>query len=107
MNIGRLNKRITIQQQTMGKDAGGEPSGSWIDVATVWAREMKVTGKVTTDDLARTVERNRTWQVRYRSGLATDMRVKVAADYYQVTDIRIIDRNSHLEIDGYHKSNWP
>lgn len=107
MNIGKLNKRITIQQQAAGKDAGGEATGAWSDVVTVWARELKLTGKESTDDMSRTVERSRTWQVRYRTGLTTDMRVKVVDDYYQITDIRIIDRNNHIEIDGFHKSNWP
>lgn len=106
MNIGKLNKRITIEQQASGRDDGGERTGSWNEVATIWARELKRAGKETTDDLATVVDRSRTFEARYRSDLTTDMRISYDSGYWQITDIRVIGLNDKLEIDAMHKSNW-
>ncbi len=38
MNAGLLNKRIVLQSPSGSRDALGERSTSWVDVATVWAR---------------------------------------------------------------------
>lgn len=37
MRIGRLNQRITIQRPSSTLDAYGQPTDSWVTVATVWA----------------------------------------------------------------------
>src|SRR6185437_14727664 len=37
MQIGLLNRRVQIQQQTATQDAFGQPQQTWTTMATVWA----------------------------------------------------------------------
>ena len=37
MNIGYMDRRITVQEDTGTANAYGEVSSTWSDVATVWA----------------------------------------------------------------------
>jgi SPP1 family predicted phage head-tail adaptor len=45
MNIGRLDKRITIQTLVAAQDAFGAPGAAWTMVATVWAELKDLTGR--------------------------------------------------------------
>jgi SPP1 family predicted phage head-tail adaptor len=48
LNAGDLKERITFQVRAAGKDALGQASGAWEDVAvqpTVWAKSAFVTGR--------------------------------------------------------------
>lgn len=38
ITAGQLDQRITLQSRAAGVDALGQPSGAWLDVATVWGR---------------------------------------------------------------------
>ncbi len=38
LTAGQLDQRLTLQQRATGNDVLGQPSGAWIDVATVWGR---------------------------------------------------------------------
>ncbi len=43
--IGVLDKRITIQQASITRDAIGGPVVTWMDVATVWAHVHPLAGR--------------------------------------------------------------
>lgn len=45
MQIGRLRHRITIQQQTVTRDAYGGETISWDTYATVWAQVTPASGR--------------------------------------------------------------
>ncbi len=45
MNIGRLDKRVTIQSGTTMKDVYGQPLETWSDIATVWASIQYIGGR--------------------------------------------------------------
>lgn len=45
MNIGRLDKRVTIQSRTTVKDVYGQPLDTWSDIATVWASIEYIGGR--------------------------------------------------------------
>lgn len=44
MNIGRFDKRITIQSRSATLDAYGQEIDSWSDVASVWANVKPISG---------------------------------------------------------------
>ena len=37
MDIGSLNRRVTVQQRSTALDAFGQALNTWLDVVTVWA----------------------------------------------------------------------
>ena len=45
MDIGKLDKRITLQSRSATLDDYGQQSNSWTDVATVWANIKPVSGR--------------------------------------------------------------
>ena len=45
MDIGKLDKRITLQSRSATIDDYGQQINSWTDVATVWANIKPVSGR--------------------------------------------------------------
>jgi SPP1 family predicted phage head-tail adaptor len=45
MDIGRFDKRITIQKRSATLDDYGQEINSWSDVATVWANVKPISGR--------------------------------------------------------------
>ena len=42
---GELTERVTLQSRSVAKDAYGQDTITWTDVATVWARVRAVSGR--------------------------------------------------------------
>lgn len=87
MNIGRLDRRITIQAAAAGQDAFGAPSTTWTVVATVWAELKDLTGR---EFLAAAAVQNVVQTkitIRYPGNAVTvlpGMRVVHGADIYNI-----------------------
>ena len=96
MNIGRLNKRITIQEQSSSYDAAGQPVESWSDFATVWADIKYNSGKETikADAMASTAKAS--IRIRYKQGINAGMRV-----VYQTTTYEILAVLPHVAEKRY------
>lgn len=45
MQIGKLDKRITLQNRSSTLDDYGQPINTWSDVATVWANIKPLSGR--------------------------------------------------------------
>lgn len=45
MQIGKLDKRITLQSRSSTLDDYGQEINAWVDVATVWANIKPVSGR--------------------------------------------------------------
>ena len=45
MDIGRFDKRITLQSRSATLDAYGQQIDSWSDIATVWANVKPIGGR--------------------------------------------------------------
>lgn len=84
MNIGRLNKRITIEQQSTAYDAAGQLVESWSTFATVWADIKFKSGSETikSDALVSTVPAS--IRIRYKQGITAGMRVKFKDSVYEI-----------------------
>ena len=78
MNIGKLDKRITLQNRPKTSDGqGGFKPGGWEDVVSVWAefrtpnvKELAITGTIASDLIWQIIIRRRAdvcrgWRVTY------------------------------------------
>lgn len=79
-----LDKRVTLQSLTAGRDAYGAPSTTWAPVATVWAsiadqtgREYMAAGGVQSAVITAIT-------IRYRSGVVAAMRAIAGDDVYNI-----------------------
>ncbi len=90
VNAGSLDKRITLQQRVSGKDARGQESTSWENLATlptVWARaeplrgrEYFAAGQVQSEVTVR-------FTIRYRADVEPTMRVLWRSQPYEIVSV--------------------
>jgi SPP1 family predicted phage head-tail adaptor len=84
MDIGKLSRRVTIQQQSTTQDAYGQPVQTWTDVATVWAEIKDLSGR---EFLAAAAGQSATTskiRVRFMDGILSSMRIVDGADIYNI-----------------------
>ena len=84
MRAGKLNSRVTVQQQSATQDALGQPVQTWTDVATLWASIVHVSGieAIKADALTSTVRAS--IQVRYNTAITAGMRAVSGATTYNI-----------------------
>jgi SPP1 family predicted phage head-tail adaptor len=102
MNIGFLDRRITVQvQSTATRNAFGEvpPSAAYTDVATVWAAlDNKSATNIEIAEQETTMNRV-TWRVRSSSVtrlVTPKYRIKYGDDYYNILAVQEVGRKNEL-----------
>lgn len=99
MDIGKLNKRITIQQQSLTYDDAGQQVESWSTFASVWADIKFKSGKETikADALASTVMAS--IRIRYKQGVNAGMRVQYKDEQYEILSIMPhVNENRYVDL---------
>ena len=97
MISARMDRQITIQQQTVTYDDYGEPQTSWFDLATVWA-EVRQQSARETWQAGKVVETEMAFKIRYRNGVNETCRVVYDGINYDITGVREIGRRDGLEV---------
>lgn len=94
MQSGRLRERVTIQQQSITRDASGEELITWSDVATVWAQVLPGASSERFQAAAgqRVAEVSHTVRIRFRAGITPKMRL--------VWETRVLEILSIVDPDG-------
>ena len=77
MNPGRLNRRITVQQQSSVQDEVGQPVQTWADHASLWA-DVRTQGGL---------EAIKAGGVRMVAGINAGMRVLLGESVYNITAV--------------------
>jgi len=85
----RLNKRVTIQRRSVGKDAAGQPIEGWENVISdgdgkCWAEIKDISGKEFVSATAEQASVTTRITIRHRPGLSSALRVGHGADLYDV-----------------------
>lgn len=90
--IGELRERVTLQAMASSISGAGDPTYTYTDVATVWARVQPVSASERTEGgrIAATGLYDMT--IRYRIGLNSKMRVLWRGRYLAFTDMINPDR---------------
>ena len=101
MNIGDLNKRITIQQASITPNTNGFEVETWTDFKTVWANVSNLFGREYYAAKEVKAETTVKFTIRYISGLTTDMRIAFNGKTYNITFIDNIKySNSYIQINA-------
>ena len=87
MDIGRLNRRIVIQEKTVTRDAYGGESISWTDVATVWAAVLPIRGREYVAIREAGAELTTRFVIRHRDGVTPAMRIAYGGGYYNIESV--------------------
>lgn len=83
----KLNRRVTLQRPSSGKDAVGQPITNWQDVVTIWAHIRNENGAQTIQAGAEVSKVKSSVRIRYRTGVTEDMRVLYGAVVYRIEAI--------------------
>jgi len=86
-NPGRLDRWITIQQNTTAQDSAGEPIKTWATFATVWAEVVPVGGTEIFQAQQFGAETVVKFRIRYRGDVTRAMRVNYDSDNFDITDV--------------------
>ena len=93
-----LNRSITIEQSTSGKDSFGAPTSTYTVLSTVWASMYirSVDSRFMTEGTLpiSTVE----WTIRYRNDVDIKCRIKHDGDYYKILSVEKVGRKESLKI---------
>lgn len=87
MEIGKLNRKITLQQIVEKRDEAGYPipsKGKWEDVATIWAERLPLRGREFFAAASVQHEHTVTYRIRYRKGVAVGMRIADEGRFYPI-----------------------
>lgn len=98
LQIGKMDRRITIEQPTQGVGPYGEPIETWMDLATVWANAYAGAGKEFVAARQVNAEVSMQFQIRWRSDLSTTMRIFYDGKYFDIVDIAEVGRHERLNI---------
>jgi SPP1 family predicted phage head-tail adaptor len=99
MKIGKLNKKIEIQQKTATTNEFGEPENSWETFNNVWARINSISAKeyFSAQGFEHTVTHKIT--IRFIKGIKPDMRINYNGKIFEITAIRNINEaNKWIEL---------
>ena len=87
MNIGALNKRITIQSPTLTSDGMGSQTTVWGDVAEVYAAIWPTSANEVVQANSSTMTITHRIRIRYRSGILASYRVKFGTRYFNIVSV--------------------
>ena len=87
MKAGKLRHRVTIKQKSVSRDSYGAEDITWQVVATVWAAVEPLQGREFIDGKQLQAERTTRIRIRYRSGVAPEMRVVFGSHVYDVQSV--------------------
>jgi SPP1 family predicted phage head-tail adaptor len=98
MQIGRLDRKITIESVTETRDGVGQPTETWSTFATVWATKKEMGGKEMMAANQTVAESAAIFTIRYLSGVTPKMRINYGGNIYDILSIAEKGRQNYLEI---------
>ena len=84
MNIGRMDRRITIQRKTVTRDANGSEVPTWADWKTVWASKADSGSREFRSAGALFAETTTLFGIRYLAGLTGQDRIVYRGVNYDI-----------------------
>lgn len=102
INIADLRTRITFQQPTLTKDAGGAQVQAWANISTVpevWARWVNAHGEAALNASADTSAQRAAVIIRYRTDVIPAWRIVKDSEAWQIISVDMVqDRNRWIEM---------
>lgn len=98
MEIGKLNRRVTIRKPAEGEYPDGQPMTGWTDVATVWANVRYLNGVETVKAGAVTSVAKASIRIRRRTDVTANMQVVLGATTFAIQAV-LPDEESRERLD--------
>jgi len=99
MEIGKLNKRITIQAYTTTENDMGDSISTWVDLGTVWANVTNLHGREYFAAMQVQAEKTVKFTIRCNKNINETMRIIFEGNNYNINFIDNIKYgNKFMEI---------
>lgn len=105
INIGQLNRRILIQQETATRGTSGQEILTWSDVANVWAKvSYPLTGSGESVEADQVIVTTTTeFVIRFRNGIDEKMRIVYNGSNFGIININETQERNHFLLIKAHK----
>lgn len=100
LNIGNMDRRITIERETETLKPSGDATKVWAPVATVWAEVLQQTASEFFTGYGEAETGTVIFRVRFRPGITTADRVNYDGTAYGIKEIKELGRRDALELRG-------
>jgi SPP1 family predicted phage head-tail adaptor len=100
LNIGSMDRRITIERQVETVSPSGAPRETWEPLATVWAEVLQQSANEFFTGYGEAETGTVIFRIRYRPGITTADRVTYDGVSYGLKEIKEIGRRDALELRG-------
>ncbi|MGP4690633.1 phage head closure protein [Agrobacterium cavarae] len=100
LNIGNMDRRITVERETETVAPSGSVVKSWTTVATVWAEVLQQSASEFFTGYGEAEIGTVIFRVRYRPGITTADRVTYDGTAYGIKEIKELGRRDALELRG-------
>lgn len=100
MNIGKLNKRISIIEQSTNQNSYGEVEDSWESILEVWANVKPLQGRELYLAKQTNAELTSKVTIRYTTSVSPDNRIKYGNRIFEIISppINVNEENRFLEL---------
>lgn len=98
MRAGRLDRRVTIQQRTLERNAYGEQVETWSTLATVWGQRQDLRGREFYAARQVVAEVTTVFRLRYRTDVTVLNRLVCEGVTYDINQVSELGRHDGLEI---------
>ena len=102
MKIAKMDRRITLERVTNGRDAVGGVSESWATLTTVWAERRNLKGRELMEAAQKSAEAEVLFVVRYSTVLGTVSaadRVKMGTEYFDVVSVTEVPGGRPVKVE--------
>lgn len=100
LNIGKMDRRITIERETETVKPSGSVVKAWTTVASVWAEVVQQSAPEFFTGFGEVEAGACVFRVRYRPGITTADRVTYDGRPFNIKEITEIGRRDALELRG-------
>lgn len=100
LNIGQLDRRISIERETETVTPSGSVVKAWAPIATLWAEVLQQTASEFFTGYGEAETGTVIFRVRYRPGITTADRVTYDGTAYGIKEIKELGRRDALELRG-------
>lgn len=100
INIGKMDRRITIDRQVETVKPSGDVVKTWMPLAVVWADVIQQTASEFFTGYGEAETGTVIFRVRYRPGITTADRVSYNGIAYGLKEIKEVGRLEALELRG-------
>ena len=99
VQIGELNRRITIEQLNEEQDTFGAVVGEWIPIGTVWSKVEQIMGSEKIDDNQVKASQRYRFVIRFYPNINEKNRISYMGKIFEILSTRdIVDKHRFTEI---------